>query len=256
MAKLEIHRVPVLRDNYVWLAHEASSNLTAAVDPAVVDPVLAALDAQGWSLTHILNTYHHHDHTGGNLELKEKTGCTIVGSRSDRERIPGIDVELEDGDTYEFGNATAQVFDVSGHTLGHIAYWFEESDSLFCGDTIFAMGCGRVIEGAFDQMLGSLDRLKALPAATQIYCAHEYTQKNGQFALTVEPDNPDLLARMRDVDAKRAQDIATVPSLMEEEWKTNPFFRADSPHLQETIGLTGASLVEVFTETRKRKDGF
>ena len=163
---------------------------------------------------------------------------------------------MDDGDTYEFGNATAQVFDVSGHTLGHIAYWFEESDSLFCGDTIFAMGCGRVIEGAFDQMLGSLDRLKALPAATQIYCAHEYTQKNGQFALTVEPENPDLIARMRDVDAKRAQDSATVPSLMEEEWKTNPFFRADSPHLQETIGLTGASLVEVFTETRKRKDAF
>ena len=122
MAKLEIHRVPVLRDNYVWLAHEASSNLTAAVDPAVVDPVLAALDVQGWSLPHILNTHHHHDHTGGNLELKEKTGFTIVGSRSDRERIPGIDVELVDGDTYEFGNATAQVFDVSGHTLGHIAY--------------------------------------------------------------------------------------------------------------------------------------
>ena len=113
------------------------------------------MDVQVWSLTHILNTHHHHDHTGGNLELKEKTGRTIVGSRSDQERIPGIDVELEDGDTYELGNATAQVFNVSGHTLGHIAYWFEELDNLFCGDTIFAMGCGRVIEGAFDQMLGS-----------------------------------------------------------------------------------------------------
>lgn len=256
MAKLEVHRVPVLRDNYVWLVHEPDANVTAAVDPAVVDPVLAALAAKGWRLTHILNTHHHNDHTGGNLELKAQTGCTIVGSRTDRERIPGIDVEVGEGDTYEFGKATAKVMDVSGHTLGHIAYWFEESDTLFCGDTMFAMGCGRVIEGEFDQMWGALSRLKALPGATQVYCAHEYTQKNGQFALTVEPNNPDLIARMRDVDEKRAKGIATVPSRMDEEWKTNPFLRPDSRHLQETIGLAGAGVVDVFAETRKRKDAF
>lgn len=256
MAILEVHRVPVLHDNYVWLAHEATSGMTAAVDPAVVEPVLAALTEKNWTLTHILNTHHHNDHTGGNLELKAKTGCTIVGSRTDRERIPGIDVEVGEGDSYTLGNSTARVFDVSGHTLGHIAYWFAESAALFCGDTMFAMGCGRVIEGEFGQMLGSLEKLKALPGETQIYCAHEYTQKNGQFALTVEPENPDLIARMRDVDDKRARDIATVPSRLDEEWKTNPFLRPDSPHLQETIGLPGAGLVEVFTETRRRKDAF
>jgi hydroxyacylglutathione hydrolase len=256
MATLEVHRVPVLHDNYVWLAHEPSANATAAVDPAVAGPVLEALASKGWTLTHILNTHHHNDHTGGNLELKAKTGCTIVGSRTDRDRIPGIDVEVGDGDTYDLGDARAQVFDVSGHTLGHIAYWFADSDTLFCGDTMFAMGCGRVIEGEFGQMLGSLEKLKALPGATKIYCAHEYTQKNGQFALTVEPENPDLIARMRDVDAKRARNIATVPSTLAEEWKTNPFLRPDSRHLQETIGLAGASLVEVFAETRKRKDAF
>lgn len=256
MATLEVHRVPVLRDNYVWLAHDATANVTAAIDPAVVEPVLDALTDKGWTLTHILNTHHHNDHTGGNLELKERTGCTIVGSRTDRDRIPGIDVEVGDGDIYDLGNARARVFDVSGHTLGHIAYWFEESDTLFCGDTIFAMGCGRVIEGEFDQMLASLDKLKALPGETLIYCAHEYTQNNGRFALTVEPENPDLIARMHDVDDLRARDIATVPSRMAEEWKTNPFFRSDSAHLQETIGLAGAGLVEVFTEVRKRKDVF
>lgn len=256
MPKLEIHRVPVLRDNYVWLAHEASANVTAAVDPAVVDPVLDAVAAKGWTLTHILNTHHHNDHTGGNLELKAKTGCTIVGSRTDRDRIPGIEVEVGEGDTYDLGGARARVYDVSGHTLGHIAYWFEESAALFCGDTIFAMGCGRVIEGEFGQMLGSLEKLKALPGETLVYCAHEYTQKNGQFALTVEPENPDLIERMRRVDEMRAQDLATVPSRMDEEWRTNPFFRSGSAHLQETVGLSGAGLVEVFTEVRKRKDAF
>lgn len=256
MAVLEIHRVPVLHDNYVWLAHEPTAKVTAAVDPAVVGPVLDALDQKGWQLTHILNTHHHNDHTGGNLELKEKTGCIIVGSRTDKDRIPGIDIEVGEGDSYALGNAEAKVFDVSGHTLGHIAYWFDESAALFCGDTIFAMGCGRVIEGEFGQMLGSLEKLKALPGETLLYCAHEYTQKNGQFALTVEPRNPDLIARMKDVDRKRAQDIATVPSRLDEEWRTNPFLRPESAHLQETIGLPGAGLVEVFTETRRRKDAF
>jgi hydroxyacylglutathione hydrolase len=231
--------------------------MTIAIDPAVVEPVLAALTEKGWMLTQILNTHHHNDHTGGNLELKAKTGSIIVGSCMDRYRIPGIDVEVGEGDIYTFGNATGRVFDVSGHTLGRLAYWFEESVALFCGDTMFAMGCGRVIEGELRQMLlGSLERLKALPGDTRVYCALEYTQKNGQFGLTVEPQNSDLITRMRDVDEKRARDIAMVPSRLDEEWKTKPFLRPDSPHLQETIGLVGAGLVDVFAETRRCKDVF
>jgi hydroxyacylglutathione hydrolase len=162
------------------------------------------------------------------LELKAKTSCTIVGSRADRDRIPGIDVEVGEGYICTLGNATARVFDVSGHTLGHIAYWFEERAALFCGDTMFAMGCGRVIEGEFGQMLGSLEKLKALPGYTRVYCAHEYTQKNGQFLLTMEPQNSDLISRMRDVDNKRACNIAMVPSRLDEEWKTNLFLGPDS----------------------------
>jgi len=256
MSKLEIHQVPVLSDNYVYLAHEAETGATAIVDPAVVDPVLAAAEAKGWNITHILNTHHHGDHTGGNLEIKQKTGCTIVGPKADRDRIPGIDVEVADGDTYMLGNAEARVFDVPGHTSGHCAYWFAGSDALFCGDTLFAMGCGRLFEGTPAQMWNSLCKFMDLPDATRVYCAHEYTLSNGEFALSVEPGNADLLARMEEVRDKRRNGVPTVPSTLGEEKATNPFLRPMSPHLQETIGLAGAGLVEVFAETRARKDSF
>ena len=152
MAAIEIVLVPALSDNYVYLLHDTDTGTTAVVDPGEVAPVEAALAERGWKLTHILNTHHHADHTGANLELKQQTGCTIVGPKADRDRIPGIDVDVSDGDTYALGNAVARVFDVPGHTRGHNAYWFEESDALFCGDTLFALGCGRVFEGTHKQM--------------------------------------------------------------------------------------------------------
>jgi hydroxyacylglutathione hydrolase len=256
MAKLEIHQVPVLRDNYVYLLHEPETDLTAVVDPAVSDPVLHAAEEKGWRITHILNTHHHNDHTGGNLSIKEATGCTIVGARIDAHRIPGIDIEVGDGETYEFGNASVQVMEVPGHTQGHIVYWFQESDALFCGDTIFAIGCGRLSEGTADQLWASLSRLMKLPGETRIYCAHEYTQANGIFALSVEPHNEALIKRMREIDAKRAQSLSTVPSLMKDEWETNPFMRPYSAELQKSIGLEGADLLTVFAETRRLKDNF
>ena len=256
MSKLEIHQIPVLDDNYVYLAHEPQTGATAVVDPAVVDPVLAAADEKGWAITHIINTHHHGDHTGGNLEIKAKTGCTIVGSKTDRDRIPGIDIELVDGGEFMLGEAQARVFDVSGHTEGHIAYWFAESDALFCGDTMFAMGCGRLLEGRPDQMWVSLSKLMALPDSAKIYCAHEYTQANGRFALSVEPQNNDLVARMAAVDAARAEGRPTVPSTLAEERATNPFLRPDSADLQATIGLVGKDKVAVFGETRRLKDNF
>jgi hydroxyacylglutathione hydrolase len=256
MAKLEIHQIPVLSDNYVYLAHEAETGSTAVVDPAVGDPVVEALADKGWTLTHILNTHHHADHTGANLELKERFDLTIVGPRADAARIPGIDVEVGDGDSYALGNATAQVYDVPGHTSGHIAFWFEESDALFCGDTLFALGCGRVFEGTMSQMWNSLGKLRALPPQTRVYCAHEYTQANGRFALTVEPDNQALVDRMREIDRMRDNGIPTVPSTLGEELSTNPFLRPDSPDLQRTIGLEGADLTSVFARTRELKDNF
>ncbi|NQV99416.1 MAG: hydroxyacylglutathione hydrolase [Rhodospirillales bacterium] len=256
MSQLEILQIPVLNDNYVYLAHDPQSKQTAVIDPAVGGPVMDALATKGWTLTHILNTHHHADHTGANLELKAETGCTIVGPKADRDRIPGIDVEVADGDTYALGKAVARVLDVPGHTRGHNAYWFKESDALFCGDTLFALGCGRVFEGTHKQMWNSLSKIMDLPDATRIYCAHEYTQTNGRFALTVEPGNPLLIARMTEIDQLRSQGKPTVPSTLGLEKATNPFLRPSSADLQQAVGLVGANLVDVFAETRIRKDNF
>ena len=256
MSQLEIVRIPVLNDNYVWLAHEPVQNLTAVVDPAVADAPLAEAAKRGWTITHILNTHHHGDHVGGNEEIKAATGCTIVGPRADRDRIPGIDIEVGDGDTYDFGAARADVFDVPGHTRGHIAYWFAESDALFCGDTLFILGCGRMFEGTADQMWTSLGKLRALPDSANVYCAHEYTQANARFAVTVDPKNDALLARAREIDAARSRGEPTVPDTMGRERETNPFLRADAASVAAAVGLAGHDPVAVFAEVRQRKDNF
>jgi hydroxyacylglutathione hydrolase len=256
MATLDVHRIPARSDNYLWLVREPASGAVAIVDPADAQPVIDKCEELGLSLTHILNTHHHGDHTGGNLELKEKYGCIVVGSVADQARIPGIDIAVGDGDTYDLGEETAQVFDVTGHTLGHIMYWFADSKALFCGDTLFAMGCGRLSEGTADQMWTALSKFSALPDDTSVYCAHEYTQTNARFALTIEPDNAALQERAALVDRMRADDIATVPSLLGDERATNPFLRAAEPELMAAIGMSGAAPVDVFAETRKGKDNF
>ncbi|MDH5410675.1 MAG: hydroxyacylglutathione hydrolase [Alphaproteobacteria bacterium] len=256
MAALEVHQIPVWDDNYVYLAHDPETGSTAVIDPAEAEAVLEAAAAKGWKITHILNTHHHGDHTGGNEEIKAATGCTIVGARSDAGRIPGIDVQVGEGDTYKMGSAVAKVFDVPGHTSGHIAYWFEESDVLFCGDTLFALGCGRLFEGTAEQMWRSLDKFRALPGTTRICCAHEYTQANARFAVTVDPDNAALAARVGEIDRLRADGKPTVPSTLAEELATNPFLRADDSGVAAAVGLAGADPVAVFAEVRGRKDKF
>ena len=256
MSTLEIVQIPVLRDNYLYLIHDPVSKATAAIDPAVAPPTLAALKDRGWKLTHILNTHHHMDHVGANLTLKKATGCTIVGPAADESRIPGIDLALADGDRYQLGEAEAVVFDVPGHTHGHIAWWFADSDALFCGDTVFSIGCGRLFEGTPAQMWTSIQKLRALPEQTNIYCAHEYTTSNLRFALSVEPNHPALKARAVEVTALRAAGLPTVPSTIAMERAANPFFRADDPVLQRAVGMEGAEPAAVFGEVRGRKDTF
>jgi hydroxyacylglutathione hydrolase len=222
---LEIVRIPCLSDNYVWLLHEPAGGAVAVVDPADPGPVRATLGARGWRLTHILNTHHHADHVGGNLALKAEFGCTIVGPRADRDRIPGIDIALGEGDTLDLGAERARVIDVPGHTRGHAAFWFEGAGALFCGDTLFALGCGRMFEGTAPQMWASLLKLRALPDATLVYCAHEYTQ-------------------------------STVPSPLGLEKRTNPFLRADDPALATAHGLDPRDPAAVFAHLRRSKDVF
>ena len=253
---IEIHQIPVLSDNYVYLIRDPRSGSVGVVDPAVTEPVLEAAGRLGWKITHILNTHHHGDHVGGNRKIKAATGCVIVGPRADAGRIPGIDVQVGDGDFYDFGGARATVFDVPGHTRGHIAFWFADSAALFCGDTLFALGCGRMFEGNPDQFWTSLSKLRDLPDETRVFCAHEYTQANARFALSVDGENPALVERSNRIDAARAENKPTVPSLLGEEKATNPFLRADDAVLAANVGLAGHDPVAVFAEVRARKDNF
>lgn len=253
---LEILQLPVLNDNYIYLVHEPESGATAVVDPACAEPVLDVLAQNSWRLSFIFNTHHHWDHVGGNLALKQASDCKIVASGYDHDRIPGIDISVEDGDILHLGNAKARIIATPGHTLGHIAYYFAEDQALFCGDTLFAMGCGRLFEGSAEQMQQSLHKLRTLPSDCRVYCAHEYTQANGRFALTVEPQNAALQQRMQHVDRLHAAAQPTVPSTLAEELATNPFLRWDSPELQNNIHRQNESPASVFAEVRRRKDRF
>ena len=225
---LEIVRIPVLTDNYIWLVHEPISKETMVVDPAVAAPVLAEAEARGWQITDIWNTHWHPDHTGGNAEIKAATNCRITGPRAERARIATLDRLVSEGDVVTLGAAHATVMDVPAHTAGHIAYHFASESAVFVGDTLFAMGCGRLFEGTPAQMFINMQRLGALPPETMVYCAHEYTQSNGRYALHAEPDNAQLVARMAEVDLKRARGEPTVPTNIGLELATNPFMRAKS----------------------------
>lgn len=251
-----IRQFPCLNDNYGFLIRDRATGAVATIDTPDANAINAALDAEGWRLTHILNTHHHWDHAGGNLALKDKWRCEIIGPRAEAARIPGLDRPVGEGDVVRFGDSRALVRDTPGHTSGHIIYYFAEDGVAFVGDTIFAMGCGRLFEGTPDEMWASLSKIAALPPETKLYCAHEYTQANASFALTVDPHNEDLRARARDIDRLRAQGIPTVPTTVAQELATNPFLRAEDKKLQAALGMTGAAPVDVFAEIRRRKDRF
>ncbi|KTF68863.1 hydroxyacylglutathione hydrolase [Sphingomonas sp. HT-1] len=242
MPALQIVRIPALSDNYVWLAHDPVSRETIVVDPAQAEPVQVALAERGWTLTAIWNTHWHPDHTGGNAGLKAATGCTVIAPAAEAARIPTADRLVGEGDTVAIGAHIAAVLEVPAHTAGHIAYHFADDAVIFVGDTLFAMGCGRLFEGTADQMFANMQRLAALPGETRVYCAHEYTLSNARYALVAEPDNAAIATRMAEVERLRAAGEATVPTTIAAERATNPFLRAPN--------------AAILAERRAAKDSF
>ncbi len=253
---MKVFQIPGFVDNYFYILNRGG--LWAVVDPGDFQPIFNFLeDHRVKKLDFIFNTHHHFDHIGANLALKKKYNCQILSSHYDKKRIPLVDKSLCDKDTFFFSDLEVKVIFCPGHTLGHIAYWFEKEKKLFCGDTLFAMGCGRLFEGSPEQMLHSLNRFKTLPSETSIYCAHEYTQKNALFSLSVDPKNKALKERQLHIKALRKAHQPTVPFFLKEELATNPFLRSNNKQLKNTLGFKDSeSELTVFTELRKRRDVF
>lgn len=253
---LDLVTVPCLKDNYAFLIHDDASGQTAVVDVPDAGPVQQALAARGWLLSHILITHHHSDHIDGVAALKAATGALVVGNAADGHRLPLLDLALDPGMTFTIGAEAVHVIDVSGHTVGHVAFHIPSAKLAFTADSLMALGCGRLFEGTPARMWASLSRIAALPPETLICSGHEYTASNGRFALTIEPDNPALQARVADIAVARAVGRATVPSLLSLELATNPFLRAHLPDVKAAVGMPMANDVESFAEIRARKDRF
>ena len=253
---IEVFQFPCLQDNYGYLVHDHKTGLTASIDTPGVKTIMSALQEKNWTLTHIFNTHHHWDHVDGNLELKDLTGCKIIGSSIDEDRIPGIDIRVKDGEKILFGDHKVIINETPGHTVGHIVYHFVDQKIAFVGDTIFSLGCGRLFEGAAEQMWNSLEKIMTWPDETLIYCAHEYTQANAGFALTIEPDNQDLLQRNSEIECLRKEGRATIPTTVGLEKKTNPFLRPDSHAIQAHLEMLDQPVEKVFARIRSLKDNF
>lgn len=254
---LEIVTIPCLSDNYAFVGHNPETGATFLVDAPEAAPILAELSRRGWALDHVLITHHHYDHVEGLDAIKAAhPGAKVIGASGDAHRLPALDLAVTEGDSVEIAGENAHVIDVSGHTLGHIAFHFPASAVVFTADSLMALGCGRVFEGTMDQMWASLSKLAALPPETLVCSGHEYTAANGRFAATIEPENPALQTRLSEIDTARADNKPTVPSLLSLELATNPFLRAGKANIAANMGLKDAPAAEVFAEIRRRKDNF
>lgn len=243
-------------DNFGYLAHDTQTGQTAAIDAPELAPIKAALKRTGWTLSHILITHHHEDHTAAIAPLKAQFGAKVIGPRAESGKIAGLDEQVAGGDHVRLGETTFTIFDTPGHTLGHIAYFDPEGPNLFTGDALFSLGCGRMFEGEPKSMWTGLARLKTLPGDTKIYCGHEYSAANARFALSIDPDNASLKARAAEIAAARAKGRPTIPALLADERVQNPFLRADDPALAERVGGAGADPADIFAKIRRAKDAF
>mmetsp|Transcript_15132 Transcript_15132/g.51090 ORF Transcript_15132/g.51090 Transcript_15132/m.51090 type:complete len:284 (-) Transcript_15132:186-1037(-) len=255
-AGLVIEQFPCRADNYGYLVHDAASGTTAAVDTPDAAAVMSVCGENNWKLTHILNTHHHNDHVGGNSELKSHYGCAIIGPAADKHRIPGMDRGVSEGETFSLGAHPVHVIDVKGHTTGHIAFHLPKDSLVFVGDSLFVLGCGRLFEGTPAMAWESLQKLAKLPRETVVFCAHEYSQANARFSLTVDPENEALRARAAQIDARRKEGLPTVPTTIGEELETNPFLRPAADTVRAALAMAGKADADVFAEIRARKDRF
>jgi len=253
---LSVITVPCLSDNYAYILRCNETGATAVVDVPDAAPIQAALTAKGWDLDYILITHHHFDHIDGVADLRGATNAQVIGAQADIHRLPPLDRAISDGDTFKLGNSTADIIDVSGHTIGHIAFWFRKDKSVFSADSLMALGCGRLFEGTQPMMWDTMQKFIAMPADTLVYSGHEYTASNAKFALTIEPNNPDLIARVDDIARTRERGEFTVPASIGLELATNPFMRANNPVVKAAIGMTDATDAASFGEIRSRKDNF
>ena len=253
---LKVNIIPCLQDNYSYIIQDTSTGIVGVVDPSEFNPIDNFIKNEFKKIDFILNTHHHFDHTGGNLKLKKKYNCQIIGSSIDRHRIPGVDIKLQDNDILKFGKVEFKVILVPGHTSGHICFYSDKEKIIFTGDTLFSLGCGRVFEGTHSQMLLSLNKIKNLPKETSVYCGHEYTKKNLDFCLTVEFDNYFLKKKKTWVDLKLNEKKPTLPVMLEDELNTNIFLRCDVPSVKKYLGMENSSEVEIFKKLRDLKDSF
>jgi hydroxyacylglutathione hydrolase len=253
---LKVNIIPCLRDNYSYIIEYTINNTVVAIDPSEFKPIDNFIKKKFNKIDFIMNTHHHFDHTGGNLELKKKYNCKIVGSLQDEKRIPGMDIKLQHNDIFKFGNIEFKIIFVPGHTIGHICFYSSNEKIIFTGDTLFSMGCGRVFEGSHSQMLESLKEIKSLPKTTKIYCGHEYTKKNLDFCLELESDNHFLKEKKKWINLRIDKKEPTLPVTIEDELNTNIFLRCNVPSVKKSLGMKNSPEVEIFKKLRDLKDSF
>jgi len=253
---MQVTPIPCLTDNYAYIVHDDNFKTVGVVDPSEAKPIISFLKKKNLKLNYILNTHHHFDHIGGNIELKKIYNAKIVGFLGDKHRIPGIDIALRNNENWSFGNSTVKVFHIPGHTLGHICFFFEKEKIVFTGDTLFSLGCGKIFEGNHEQMLTSLNKIKQLPKDTMIYCGHEYTYKNAEFCMKYDSDNIDLKKKFEKIKKLRSQNLPTIPSSLEDEIKSNIFLRCDQNVLKIKLNMKNQEDSKVFKKVRDLKDSF
>jgi hydroxyacylglutathione hydrolase len=253
---LKIDIIPCLQDNYSYIIQDSNTNTVGVIDPSEFKPIDDFIKKKNNKIDFILNTHHHFDHTGGNLELKKKYDCKIIGSIKDEKRIPGINVKLQNNDIFKFGDTEFKIILVPGHTSGHICFYSDKEKIIFTGDTLFSLGCGRVFEGTYSQMLESLNKIKKLPKQTNIYCGHEYTKKNLDFCIEMDSNNHFLKNKEKWFISRKGKKEPTLPVSIEEELNTNIFLRCDAPSVKKSLGMENSSEVEIFKKLRDLKDSF